>query len=71
MDHGVRPPPATRPILGPQREVTLPPDVHEICQRVSQNTLVAIPRKHRARYLRAWVETLEGMVLGDAVWPAL
>eukprot|EP00974_Lingulodinium_polyedra_P109673 10609433-Lingulodinium_polyedra.AAC.1 len=65
MDHGTRSTPATRPILGPQREVTLPRNFHEICQRISQNTLVTIPKKYRARYLRAWAGTFEGMVLGE------
>eukprot|EP00974_Lingulodinium_polyedra_P120128 11173801-Lingulodinium_polyedra.AAC.1 len=70
MDHGARPTPATRPILGPQRKVALPPDFHEICQHISQNTVVTIPKKYRARYLRAWVGTLEGMVFGGPARPS-
>eukprot|EP00974_Lingulodinium_polyedra_P109378 10583627-Lingulodinium_polyedra.AAC.1 len=71
MENGSRRGRTTRPIQGPQRDVTLPPNFHDVCKTISQNTLVNIPKKYRTRYLRAWVETLEGMVVGEAKWITL
>eukprot|EP00974_Lingulodinium_polyedra_P056245 5409404-Lingulodinium_polyedra.AAC.1 len=63
MEHGTYRGRTTRPIQGPQRDVAFPPNIHEVCKTISHNTLVNIPKKYRARYLRVWVETLEGMVV--------
>eukprot|EP00974_Lingulodinium_polyedra_P117405 11163140-Lingulodinium_polyedra.AAC.1 len=67
MEHGTRAAPATRPIIGFHRQVALPDACENVCRRISQNTTLAIPNKYRVRYLRAWVETFKGMVLGGPV----
>eukprot|EP00974_Lingulodinium_polyedra_P121623 11179721-Lingulodinium_polyedra.AAC.1 len=44
MEHGTRATPATRPIVGPKREVTLPDTFENTCRRISQTTLITIPK---------------------------